>query len=260
MTFKLNRTQLLFASFGISHREPVRKDFVESSPSSRPKFERMQDLELGYSFNTQKTNFSINTFYMAYSNQLVLTGQINDVGAYTRTNAKESYRFGVELMTTHKISDFLKLNGSFSLSQNKIAAFEEYLDNYSAPYSQVIILHKNTDLAFSPSIVANAGFSLSPVKNCSIDWLSKYVGRQFLDNTSNVTRSINPFTFSNTKTFISLYNIKMASKPNPNKKITSIIRSTTTVPISVEMGMLSVLLSTAHLETSPILGNAKLAR
>ena len=66
--------------------------------------------------------------------------------------------------------------------------------------------------------------------------------------------------FSNTKTFISLYNIKMANKPSPNKKITSTIRSTTTVPISVEMGMLSVLLSTAHLETSPILGNAKLAR
>ena len=66
--------------------------------------------------------------------------------------------------------------------------------------------------------------------------------------------------FSNTNTFISLYNIKMANKPSPNKKITSIIRSTTTVPMSVEMGMLSVLLSTAHLETSPILGNAKLAR
>ena len=68
-------------------------------------------------------------------------------------------------MATHKTSDFLKLNGSFSLSQNKIAAFEEYLDNYSSPYSQVIILHKNTDLAFSPSIVANEGFSLSPFKN-----------------------------------------------------------------------------------------------
>jgi iron complex outermembrane receptor protein len=61
----------------------------------------------------------------------------------------------------------------------------------------VIILHKNTDLAFSPSIVANAGFSLSPFKNCSIDWLSKYVGRQYLDNTSNDNRSINPFSFSN---------------------------------------------------------------
>jgi len=207
ITFKLNRNQLLFASYGISHREPVRKDFVESSPSSRPKFERMQDLELGYSFNTRETNFSINTFYMAYSNQLVLTGQINDVGAYTRTNAKESYRLGVELMGIHKTSDFLKLNGSFSLSQNKIAAFEEYSDNYSAPYSQVIILHKNTDLAFSPSIVANAGFSLSPVKNCSIAWLSKYVGRQFLDNTSNVARSINPFTFSNLSFSYSLLHV-----------------------------------------------------
>ena len=144
---------------------------------------------------------------MAYSNQLVLTGQINDVGAYTRTNAKESYRLGVELMATHKASDFLKFNGSFSLSQNKIAAFEEYLDNYSSPYSQVIILHKNTDLAFSPSIVANAGFSLSPFKNCSIAWLSKYVGRQFLDNTSNVARSINPFTFSNLSFSYSLLHV-----------------------------------------------------
>ncbi len=61
---------------------------------------------------------------------------------------------------------------------------DEYLDNEPF-YTQQLINHKNTDLAFSPNIVANVGFTFMPLKNFTIDWMSKYVGRQFLDNTSN---------------------------------------------------------------------------
>lgn len=198
--YSINSKQYLFASYGLANREPVRKDFRESTPTNRPKAENMRDLEFGYFYATSKFGFSSNFYWMDYTNQLILTGQINDVGGYTRTNVKDSYRAGIEFASHYKIIPSLRLNGSITLSQNKIKEFNEYVDEYldDAPfYQQQLILHKNTDLAFSPNLIANAGFSFMPIKKFTIDWMTKYVGRQFLDNTSNQSRSINPFTFSN---------------------------------------------------------------
>ena len=200
INYGINERQNIFASYGIANREPVRKDFRESTPTNRPKAENMRDLEVGYMYASSKLSFTGNLFWMDYTNQLILTGQINDVGGYTRTNTKDSYRAGIELSSTYKIISSLRLNGAITLSQNKIKEFDEYVDEYldNEPfYTQQLVSHENTDLAFSPNIVANAGFTFMPLKNFTIDWMSKYVGRQFLDNTSNVNRSIDPFTFSN---------------------------------------------------------------
>ena len=198
--YAINEHQNIFASYGIANREPVRKDFRESTPANRPKAENMRDLEFGYIYTSSKLSFTSNFYWMDYTNQLILTGQINDVGGYTRTNTKESYRAGIELSSTFKIISFLRLNGAITLSQNKIKKFDEYVDEYldNEPfYTQQLISHENTDLAFSPNIVSNVGFTFMPLKNFTIDWMTKYVGRQFLDNTSNLNRSIDPFTFSN---------------------------------------------------------------
>lgn len=210
ISYSINSKQSLFASYGIGHREPVRKDFRESTPTSRPLAEAMRDLEVGYTFSGSKLNFTGNFYWMDYTNQLILTGQINDVGSYTRTNAKQSYRAGIELNGSYKIIPSLRLNAAFSMSKNKIKEFNEYVDEYldNAPYyTQQLIVHKNTDLAFSPNIVANAGFSYMPLKNFTIDWMTKYIGRQYMDNTSDVNRSINPFTFSNLTLSYTLNNV-----------------------------------------------------
>ena len=210
VNYAFKNHQSIFGSFGIANREPVRKDFRESTPENRPKPENMSDLELGYLFNNNKLNMAANFYWMNYSNQLILTGQINDVGGYTRTNVKDSYRAGIELSTSYKISSSLQLNAALSLSQNKIQEINEYVDEYfdeEPYYSQKLISHQNSDLAFSPNIVGNAGFTVVPFKNFTVDWVSKYVGRQFLDNTSNVARSINPFTFSNLSLSYSLLHV-----------------------------------------------------
>ena len=199
-SYIVNSNHSIFASYGIANREPVRRDFRESTPASRPKHETMRDLEVGYNFTREKLALSTNLYWMDYTNQLALTGKINDVGGYTRTNVADSYRAGIELNGNYKIIPGLRLNASISFSQNKINYFEEFVDEYldNEPYyQQQVIVHENTDLAFSPNIVANGGFTYVPVKGLTIDWMSKYVGRQFLDNTSNVKRSIDPFTFSN---------------------------------------------------------------
>jgi len=200
VNYSINSRQFISATFGIANREPVRKDFRESTAENHPKAENMRDIEIGYAYNHKKLAINTNIYWMDYTNQLILTGQINDVGGYTRTNAKESYRAGIELAGSYKIIPTLALSGVFSLSQNKIKQFNEYLDEYlddEPYYTQQLIDHKNTNLAFSPTIVTNAGLTFKPLKNLSIDWITKYVGRQYLDNTSNDNRSINPFSFSN---------------------------------------------------------------
>ena len=200
VNYSINSRQFISATFGIANREPVRKDFRESTAENHPKAENMRDLEIGYAYNYKKLAINTNIYWMDYTNQLILTGQINDVGGYTRTNALESYRVGIELAGRYKIIPSLALSGAFMLSQNKIKQFNEYLDEYlddEPYYSQQLIDHKNTNLAFSPTIVTNAGLTFKPLKNLSIDWITKYVGRQYLDNTSNDNRSINPFSFSN---------------------------------------------------------------
>lgn len=200
VNYSINSRQFISATFGIANREPVRKDFRESTAENHPKAENMRDLEIGYAYNYKKLEINTNIYWMDYTNQLILTGQINDVGGYTRTNALESYRVGIELAGRYKIIPSLALSGAFTLSQNKIKQFNEYLDEYlddEPYYTQQLIDHKNTNLAFSPTIVTNAGLTFKPLKNLSIDWLTKYVGRQYLDNTSNDNRSINPISFSN---------------------------------------------------------------
>lgn len=200
INYAINSRQFISASYGIANREPVRKDFRESTPENRPKAENMRDLELGYTYSYKKLIINANVYWMDYTNQLILTGQINDVGGYTRTNVEDSYRAGIELAGSYKIIPSLRVNGAFTLSQNKIKQFNEYVDEYldvEPYYTQQLIAHENTDLAFSPNIVTNAGLSFMPLKNFTIDWITKYVGRQFLDNTSNENRSIDPLTFSN---------------------------------------------------------------
>ena len=194
--YTINNIQSIYANIAHSNREPIRRDFRESTPQNRPKFESMTDFELGYQLKNKYYNLSLNGYFMNYNNQLILTGQINDVGGYTRTNVKDSYRAGVEMSGGAKLLPYFTVQGALTLSENKIAAFIEYIDDYDNG-GQFEVQHSNTDLAFSPNITGNAGFKLMPIENFTIHWMTKYVGRQYLDNTSTKSRSLNPFTFTN---------------------------------------------------------------
>jgi iron complex outermembrane receptor protein len=198
--YKLNNNHSLIASFGVSNREPVRRDFRESTPDSRPKHETLHDFEFGYLLKHKKIEATVNLYRMDYINQLVLTGMINDVGGYTRTNVDKSYRQGVEFVVKAQPLDYLTLNGNLTLSQNKIEVFENYVDEYfdlEPYYAQKREVFENTTMALSPQIIASGGISVRPLTNLNIDWTSKYVGAQYLDNTENENRKISPFSYSN---------------------------------------------------------------
>lgn len=188
-----------FLSYAIGNKEPNRDDF-EAGKTQLPKREQLQDLELNVVKKNVLKGFKLGaTFYfMNYKDQLVLTGKINDVGAYTRTNIPQSYRAGVELETEYqwqKGSIFYNL----ALSRNKLKNFTEYIDDYDNG-GQVTVNHGNPDIAYSPSVVQYAGAAYRVIKNAELEWLSKYVGRQYLDNSSNKAKSLDPFFVNDIRT------------------------------------------------------------
>lgn len=187
----------LYGFYGYSNREPVRVDFTNTTLNSRPKPESMHNVELGYEkLILKKLNIKLNYYLQYYINQLVLTGQINDVGAYTRTNVDKSYRTGLEVEAELKINSQLKLFSNATISKNKIMNFNEYIDDYDSGI-QIKNTYKNTDIAYSPNILAGGGIEYVLKKNTSFNLNSKYVGRQFLDNTQNTERQISEFSYLN---------------------------------------------------------------
>jgi iron complex outermembrane receptor protein len=205
VTYQVTDNSNVYASVAIGNHEPNRNDFVNSSPSSRPKAENLKDLEVGY--RTSQSNFSagINGFYMLYKNQLVLTGALNDVGEAIRTNIADSYRAGIEANGAVKITSQLSWAATATLSTNKVKNFNQVLfDENAAPVS---FQYGKTDIAYSPNFVGSSTISYHPVKNAEIAFISKYVSQQFLDNTSSVDRAL-PRYFVNDVRLNYNFNIK----------------------------------------------------
>ena len=192
----LNQNQAIYASFSVGNKEPNRNDYIESTPKSRPKHETLFDTELGYKINYNETFVFINLYNMKYHNQLVLTGRINDVGAYTRTNINNSFRQGIEIETKHKLNNKISISGNLSISKNKIKKFTEYIDNWDN-WGQDSVVHENTDLAFSPNTIFNVitEYKISP--KFLVNFSSKYVGKQYIDNTSSNDRMLDDYMVQN---------------------------------------------------------------
>jgi len=186
--------QTWYASYAVANREPTRSDFTDNPITEVPRPERLNNVETGLRAKSGSFSYAANFYYMGYKDQLILTGQINDVGAYIRENVAASYRAGIELEGGYAFSKTWTLGGNLALSQNKIREFTEYIDDYSVDeFRQETFTYSDTDIAFSPNLVGSAIIEYSPSKNLSINWLSKYVGRQFLDNTANEARSLDAF-------------------------------------------------------------------
>ncbi|MDB5246599.1 MAG: TonB-dependent receptor [Segetibacter sp.] len=180
-----------FLSYAVGNKEPNRDDF-EAGVAQQPKHETLHDFELGIEKRTTQFSLGATGYYMLYKNQLILTGQINDVGAYTRVNVPNSYRLGVELQAKANLTSWMNIAANTTLSRNKIKQSEEYLDDYDNG-GQVLISHNNADISFSPSVISGVTVNVLPVKNAELSFLSKYVSRQYLDNTEDIARSLRPY-------------------------------------------------------------------
>ncbi|RYU87923.1 TonB-dependent receptor [Mucilaginibacter terrigena] len=189
ITYEFDEHNNIYASFAVGNHEPNRDDYTNSTPASRPKPENLKDFEVGYRTSGDVFKGGINAFYMLYKNQLILTGALNDVGSATRINVDNSYRAGIEVDGNVKITKQLSWAANATISTNKIKdltlSLASYDDDYN-PLTPVTQSFKKTDIAYSPSLIVGSEIVYSPVKNGSIAFVSKYVGRQYLDNTANV--------------------------------------------------------------------------
>lgn len=190
ITYTYNGWQA-YLSYALGNKEPNRDDF-QASLNSQPNHETLHDFELGLEKRTPGIHYGATVYYMNYINQLVLTGQINDVGSYTRTNVPNSYRLGLELQASAVITKWFNVAGNLTFSKNKIKSFTEYIDNYDTG-AQDAITHQNTDISFSPNTIGSLSLNFKLKKNFDISLLNKYVGKQYMDNAQNEASKLDAY-------------------------------------------------------------------
>ena len=200
ITYFLNDNSNLYASYAFASKEPTRNDYVENPIGAFPKTEKMQDIEAGYRFRNENINLGANAYAMLYRDQLIPTGALNDVGSAVRINVDKSYRLGFELDGSWRINTKFLWAATAALSQNKIKDFVEHIPVYDADFNVVkneLLTHKSTDIAKSPAVVLSNNITYKPIEALSFSFLSKYISRIYLDNTSDKNRSIAPSFVNN---------------------------------------------------------------
>lgn len=201
VTYTISVRHKAFASISIGNKEPTRVEYVESIRGESPVSERLIDYEIGYEYESQRWFAAVNGYFMNYKDQLVITGQINDVGAYVRQNVDKSYRVGLEIQTGFNLTNWLNWSSTATLSKNRIKNFTQYYDNYDLDYvngraQQSSETYKKTDIALSPEFIFQSIFSLN-VFGYTGELEQNYISEQYLDNTSNKERSIPSYFVTN---------------------------------------------------------------
>lgn len=169
-----------FASWGVAQKEPTRDNFTDGTPESYPKAERLDDLEVGYSFNHKLFSVGVNLYYMLYKDQLVVTGQLSDTGNPLSVNVPDSYRMGIELQGALRPCEWFDWQFNITLSRNRIKNFVEYIyeDEWTNPISFDL---GDTPIAFSPDIIFNNAFNFK-YRDFDASLNSRYVGKQYMNN------------------------------------------------------------------------------
>ena len=189
-----------YASISKAGKEPNRNDFVDAAIPSLVRPEYMTDYETGYECQHDVWGWGVNLYHMDYKDQLVLTGELNDVGAPLRTNVTKSFRQGAEMKFNYLSQSGFFFNINATLSRNRIQRFNEILYNYAQGPAIDIVQYEQTPIAFAPSLSGGSSLGWSGTlgkKNefvCAL--LSKYVGRQYLDNTGSHERSMPDYFIS----------------------------------------------------------------
>ena len=173
LSYKLNPNSLLYVSYARANREPNRTDY-ESNPDIQP--ERLNDIEFGWRLRNKNMSLNLNSYFMLYDEQLILTGEIDDVGNPKRTNSGSSYRIGLEIENRINISELFSFETNLTLSSNKNKNIFSMVDGALYNYGK-------TNISFSPSFVGSNAIIYQPSEKISLSLLSKFVGKQYMGNT-----------------------------------------------------------------------------
>ncbi|MBU3822136.1 TonB-dependent receptor [Flavobacteriaceae bacterium XHP0103] len=204
-TYKSSDFNSFYASYGRANREPNRDDFKAGVTEN----ETLNDIELGWRFNKNKVNINTNLYYMFYQNQLVLTGELDDVGSPIRATSGKSYRLGLEVDANIQFSKAFNTSTNVGISSNKNKNFNSSIDG------EVVDLG-NTNISFSPNLIIGNALNFLPVKNLQLSLLSKYVGEQYMGNTDSEASKLDSYFVND---FSITYEIR------PEKIVKSIVLS-----------------------------------
>lgn len=176
-----------YASVAIAHREPTRKMYTDGSD---PRPEQMTDFELGYGYTSERFALKANAYYMKYSDQIIATGKLGDVGESLMENVPDSHRLGLELSLGYEPIKAIRLDASLALSDNRIKSYTYYVDE--TPFKA-----ENSKIGFSPSIVASGGLTFRGIKHLELALTAQHVGMQHLDNSGSLDRTMPAYTVAN---------------------------------------------------------------
>ena len=205
-SYTFNPNEMFYFSYSRANREPSRSDY-ESNPNI--KAEQLNDFELGWRYRKDGIKLNLNSYYMLYNEQLVLTGALDDVGTPIRANSGSSYRFGLEADAKIRLSNFFTINSNFTVSTNKNKQILSSFDGNIFDFGK-------TNISFSPSFIASNSIIYTPKDNLSIRLLSKYVGMQYMGNTDAINSQLESY-------FVNDFNISY--KINPKRIFKSIVIS-----------------------------------
>lgn len=196
LTYKSSEKNSYYVSYARANREPNRDDFKAGVTEN----ETLNDIELGWRYVNNKVNVNTNLYYMFYQNQLVLTGELDDVGSPIRATSGESYRLGLEVDANIAFNSKFSTSLNVAVSQNKNQDFTTSLDGEFVNLG-------NTNISFSPELVIGNAINFTPIENLQVSFLSKYVGEQYMGNIDNEDSILESY-------FINDLNVNYEIKPN----------------------------------------------
>lgn len=197
LSWQINRSNRLFGSFSVAHKEPTRNNYTEGKLHEHPEAERLFDYELGYTYANAWLNLGANLYYMDYKNQLVLTGELNEIGEPLAANMPDSYRTGIEMMVGFRTQFGLSWDINATWSRNRIQNFTETLyENEDAGGDRWVIQHGDTPIAFSPDFLLNSRIGYR-IRKFDISLQTQYVSKQYMSNAHQEEQVLDAYCVSN---------------------------------------------------------------
>ena len=195
LNWDIDANNRVYASFSIAQKEPTRNNYTDGNADEYPKAEKLLDYELGYTYRNTWLSAGANFYYMDYKDQLVLTGELNEIGEAMARNVPDSYRMGVELMLGVKPCQWFQWDINGTLSKNRVKNFTEklYEDEWKNP---IEVSHGNTPIAFSPDLILNNRFSFS-YRGFEAALQSQYVSKQYMSNARQADQTLDAYFVSN---------------------------------------------------------------
>lgn len=195
LSWQISRKNRLFASVSMAHKEPTRNNYTDGKLHEQPKAERLIDYELGYTYNSRLVHAGANIYFMDYKDQLVLTGELNEIGEPLATNIPDSYRAGIELTAGIALPFGLTWDVNATFSRNRIKEFTEVLYDDDT-YERWDIKYKETPIAFSPDIIANSNIAYH-WRGLEASLQSQFVSKQYMSNTAQEEHILDAYFVNN---------------------------------------------------------------